>query len=105
MDKGLLFQRRIFKPFTRGLGIKKGGLLPDHLLILNNNVPTSSAMPGVLLTLAQKKLGLSACPTALKSCQVEAVKVHHLGPSRHKVLHELLFRVRTSVNFSESPEL
>ena len=38
--------------------------------------------------------------SALKSGQVEAVKIHHLGPRRYKVLHELLPGVLTSVDFS-----
>ena len=31
---------------------------------------------------------------------IEAVKIHHLGPRRYKVMHELLLRVCTSVDFS-----
>ena len=48
--------------------------------------------------------GLSICHV-LRSGQVEAVKIHHFGPGCHEVLHELLLRVLTSVNFSESPKL
>src|SRR5262249_2339385 len=36
---------------------------------------------------------------------VEAVGVHHLGPPRPEVLHELLLRVRASVDFREGAEL
>ena len=50
-------------------------------------------------------LGLVVCQTAQKSGKVKAVKVHHLGPRHHKVLHEPLLRVIASVNFSECPEL
>ena len=50
-------------------------------------------------------LDLAAFQTAQKSGEVKAVKVHHLGPRHHKVLHEPLLRVIASVNFSESPEL
>jgi hypothetical protein len=41
----------------------------------------------------------------LQSGDVEAIKVHHLGPGRHEVLDKLILRVRTSVDLSQSPEL
>jgi hypothetical protein len=41
----------------------------------------------------------------LRSGEVEAIKVHHLGPGRHKVLDKFLLRVRASVNLGQSPEL
>ena len=34
----------------------------------------------------------------LRSRQVEAIKVHHLGPARNEVLDKLLLRVRASVD-------
>jgi hypothetical protein len=33
------------------------------------------------------------------------IDVHHLGPSGHEVIHELLLRIRTTVNFGEYPQL
>ena len=41
----------------------------------------------------------------LRSGEVETVKVHHLGPCRHKVLDKLLLRVRASVDLGQGPEL
>src|SRR5512136_2708548 len=41
----------------------------------------------------------------LRSGEVEAIKVHHLGPGRHEVLNKLLLRVRASVDLGQSPEL
>src|SRR5689334_11066778 len=35
----------------------------------------------------------------LLSQKVVAVEIHHLGPGRHKVLHELLFGVRAAIDF------
>ena len=37
--------------------------------------------------------------------EVEAVGVHHLGPGRHEVLHELLLRVRAGIDFREGAKL
>ena len=37
--------------------------------------------------------------------KVETIKVHHLVPSRYKVMDKLLLRVRTSVDFGEGPKL
>ena len=37
--------------------------------------------------------------------QVEAVKVHDLGPRRDKVFYELLLRITRSVNFGKSTKL
>jgi hypothetical protein len=37
--------------------------------------------------------------------KVEAIKVHHLVPGRHEVIDKLLLRVRTSIDFSQGPEL
>jgi len=36
---------------------------------------------------------------------VEAIKVHHLVPSRYKVVDELFLRIRTSVDFGQCAEL
>ncbi len=44
-------------------------------------------------------------PLMLRSSKVEAVEVHHLIPRRHKVGHELLLGVLTSIDFRQSPEL
>ena len=41
----------------------------------------------------------------LRSLKVEAIKVHHLGPDRDKVLDKLRLRVRTSIDFRQGPEL
>ena len=41
----------------------------------------------------------------LSSGKVEAVKVHHLIPRSHKVLHERLLRVVTCIDFRECSEL
>jgi hypothetical protein len=41
----------------------------------------------------------------LRSCKVEAIKVHHLVPGRDEVMDKLLLRIRTSVDFSEGAEL
>ncbi len=37
--------------------------------------------------------------------KVEAVQVHHLGPRRHEVLHELLLRVGAAVDLRDGPQL
>ena len=37
--------------------------------------------------------------------EIEAVGVHHLGPRRHEVLHELLLRVRARIDFREGAKL
>src|ERR1700722_2122393 len=37
--------------------------------------------------------------------EIEAVGVHHLGPRRHEVLHELLLRVGARVDFRERAQL
>ena len=34
-----------------------------------------------------------------RSGEVEAISVHHLGPRRHEVFHELLLRVRARIDF------
>jgi ribonuclease HII len=34
-----------------------------------------------------------------RSSEVEAISVHHLGPRRHEVIHELLLRVRARIDF------
>jgi hypothetical protein len=41
----------------------------------------------------------------LRSGEVEAVKVHYLVPRRHKVVHELLLGVLTTIDFRDGPEL
>jgi hypothetical protein len=41
----------------------------------------------------------------LRTGEVEAVKVHYLVPGRYKVVHELLGRVLTRVDFRQGPEL
>jgi hypothetical protein len=41
----------------------------------------------------------------LRSRKVEAIKVHHLVPGRYKVMDKLLLRIRTSIDFSQGPEL
>jgi len=37
-----------------------------------------------------------------RSDEIETIKVHHLGPGSHKVLHELLLRIAAAVDFSQS---
>ena len=44
-------------------------------------------------------------PFKAASREVEAVKVHHLAPGRHKVTHELLLRVAARIEFREGSEL
>src|SRR5262249_58812138 len=39
------------------------------------------------------------------SAQIETVGIHHLGPRRHEVLHELLLGVRARVDFREGAKL
>jgi len=41
----------------------------------------------------------------LRSGEVEAVKVHHLVPSRYKVIGKLLLGVCTCIDFRQSSEL
>ena len=41
----------------------------------------------------------------LRSGEVEAIKVHNLGPGRHEVLDKLLLCVLASVDLGQSPEL
>src|SRR5438128_788014 len=40
-----------------------------------------------------------------RSSEVEALQVHHLGPRRHEVFHELLLRVRARIDFREGAQL
>src|SRR5262249_60514995 len=68
--------------------------------------PPSRAYAG----LAQPRSAEAALEKPLQPCpprsgEVEAVQVHHLGPRRHEVLHELLLRVRASVDFAEGAQL
>src|SRR5581483_7870870 len=37
--------------------------------------------------------------------EIEAVEVHHLGPRRREVLHELLLRVGTGIDLGEGAQL
>lgn len=37
--------------------------------------------------------------------EIKTIKVHHLGPCRYKINHELLLSVSTAVDFSQSTEL
>ena len=39
------------------------------------------------------------------SAEIEVIQIHHLGPGRHEVADELLLRVRTSIGFSQCPQL
>ncbi len=39
------------------------------------------------------------------SRKVEAIKVHHFVPGRHKVTHEGLLRVAAGIDFRDGPEL
>src|SRR5215475_15039274 len=68
--------------------------------------PPSRAYAG----LAQPRSAEAALEKPLQSCpprsgEVEAVEIHHLGPRRHEALHELLLRVRASVDFAEGAQL
>ena len=87
--------------------------------VKHNQLPadTNAVVTDFLLCPMRKdKLGIKKvvrCPTTFqysattlsRSRQVEAVKVHHLVPSRHEVVHELLFRIRTRVNLSQGAKL
>src|SRR5437899_4034264 len=42
---------------------------------------------------------------SLRSREVEAIEVHHLGPGRDEVLDELRLRIRASVDLRQGPEL
>src|SRR2546426_8839624 len=42
---------------------------------------------------------------SLRSHNVEAIEVHHLGPGRDEVLDELCLRIRASVDLRQCPEL
>ena len=46
----------------------------------------------------------SLSKTSRKSDQIEAVKVHHLGPRRHKVFDEFLLSIVGCVNFGDRAE-
>ena len=41
----------------------------------------------------------------LRSGQVEAIRVHHLVPGRHEIIHELLLRIVLRVDFGQRPQL
>ena len=47
--------------------------------------------------------GFKACSP--RSRKVEAIKVHYLAPGRYKVTDKLLLSIRTSIDFSQRPEL
>src|SRR5208282_989674 len=46
-----------------------------------------------------------ALPFPPRLGEVEAIKVHHLGPRRHEVFHKLLLRVRARIDFREGAQL
>src|SRR5258707_10252083 len=41
----------------------------------------------------------------LRSSQIEAIEVHHLGPRRHEIPGEFLLRVRAPIDLCEGAEL
>ena len=61
--------------------------------------------PGRLVTegLAQRRQPSKILPR--RSGEVEAIEVHHLGPRRHEVFHELLLGVRTRIDFGKGAQL
>ncbi len=65
-------------------------------------------IPSCLLASINREASRQAVVRSTKvqrSREVEAIQVHHLGPRRDEVLHELLFRIRTSVNLRQGAEL
>jgi hypothetical protein len=42
---------------------------------------------------------------ALRSLEVEAIEVHHLGPGRYEVVDELVLGIGTCVDFAQGPQL
>ena len=57
-----------------------------------------------IAALAVQILRKSSKKPFLRSDEIEAVKVHDLVPRRYKVVHKLLLRVRTCVDFSQGAE-
>ncbi len=49
--------------------------------------------------------GYAALRKSIAAGEVEAIGVHHLGPGRDEVLHELLLRVRAGIDFGEGAQL
>ena len=41
----------------------------------------------------------------VSGAEVEAIVVHHFGPRRHEVFHELLLGVRAGIDFRRSAQL
>jgi hypothetical protein len=41
-------------------------------------------------------------PIFRASGEIETIKVHHLGPGSHKLLHELLLRIAAAVDLGKS---
>src|ERR1017187_9964417 len=41
----------------------------------------------------------------LKSCEVEAIEVHHLAPGGHEVTHERLLRIAACIHLRQRPQL
>ena len=52
---------------------------------------------------AERVLGGPARLVPRLLAQIEAIQVHHLVPSGHKVLHEGLTRIITAIDFGERP--
>jgi transposase len=67
-----------------------------------HSTSTWSGITGCQVEVEQRKT-FKAYP--LRSCEVEAIQVHHLVPGRHEVTDELLLRVRASVDFRQGTEL
>src|SRR5208283_3398366 len=63
--------------------------------------------PATSVRRAERRSALAERFSALHpgSGKVVAIKVHHLVPRRHEVLHKRLLRVVTSIEFRDGPEL
>ena len=64
----------------------------------NSEIKTAGESPAVLLSSMRRAVQPG-------SGEVEAISVHHLGPGRHEVLHELLLRVRAGIDLREGAQL
>ena len=85
----------------------KGGSGPPHLRpdrrhCLRGSSATASAALQVVL---KRRPEGPVYGFDQRSGQIEAIRVHHLGPGRHEVAHELLLGVVAGVDLGQRPQL
>lgn len=72
---------------------------PAGCLCKGSQVPQAGPKSSAPLPIA----GAGRQSWPLGAGEIEAIQVHHLGPGRHEVLHELIFPVRTGIHLGQCP--